>query len=187
MSIEVKKISWWHEQLVDWMLLNPDKRLKDAAVVFGVTEQYIYMLKNSDTFKEYWARRRATREGKLDDGAPQLLGSLQEKLSTLAEMSLDQMLEQIELNSPANRAGHSNIAHDELRDTAEMALKRLGYGAPAVANGPAQPGTPQVNVTINANLIAEAREKMKQLHGVTPAAPVLELQVDPEVNQDKST
>lgn len=167
-----KTIAWWHEHLADWMLSNPDRDLREAAAIFNCTVNYIYMLKNSDSFQAYWQHRRAEHAAKLSDHVVEHTSGLSQKISAVADMALDQILSQLEKNDLAQAAGAPVIPHDELRSTADMALKKLGYGLPQAA--PAVGGT-QVNVTINSDLLAVARERMKQLHGVTPAEPVEQL------------
>lgn len=166
-----KSISWWHEQLADWMLLNPDRSLKDSAAAFGVSIQYIYMLKNSDSFKAYWDFRRRQHQQLVSGQQIENLGGLSEKIAAVADMALDQIIEQLETNAKAQDAGVPSIAHDELRSTADMALKKLGYGLPAQGGAAGPANNTQVNITINAKDLELAREKMKQLHGVTPALP----------------
>jgi len=167
-----KSIGWWHEALADWMLLNPDQNLKDAALLFKVSVNYIYMLKNSDSFKEYWAFRRAKQLEGVGEKSVDQLGGLGDKLSAVADMALDQILEQLAANA---KTGIDLIDHDELRSTADMALKKLGYGLPA-APGSAVQNT-QVNVVIDSKLLAEAREKMKQMYGVSTTE-LLEIEKD---------
>lgn len=170
-SFNPKTVSWWHEQLADWMLLNPDRSIKEAAIVFDVGVNYLYLLKNSDTFKEYWNQRRAAREAKLDDNVGEMLGTVQNKVSAVADIALDQLLEQLEKNQAAQSAGAPIITHDELRSTADMALKKLGYGLPAPGNGASPVQNTQINVSIDAGMLSEAREKMKKLHGVQTYIP----------------
>lgn len=175
MAQQLKSISWWHEQLVDWMLLNPDKPFKDAAKVFNVSINYLYMLKNSDSFQAYWNYRRSQRERSLDEKMPELFGSLQTKLASVADMSLDQILQQLERNEKLAEVDAPSLSTEELRTVADTALRRLGYGIVPSNNSSSTPGAPNINVQVNvdAAALAAAREKMQLLHGVAPAAPAL--------------
>jgi hypothetical protein len=169
-----KSISWWHEHLADWMIMNPDRDIRDAAMIFSCSVNYLYMLKNSDSFKEYWAFRRKQVSAAVEGKTVENLGGLHEKISAVADMALDQLLEQLDKNGLAQRAGAPLLDHDDLRGTADMALKKLGYGIPAQGAGGSSPQLTQVNVSIDASLLASAREKMKQLHGVEPSPPAPE-------------
>jgi len=154
-----KTISWWHEALADWMFVNPDRTMKEAAAHFNVTPTYIYMLKNSDTFKAYWERRRMVRENGLIDETQAMLGSINDKLHALAENTLDILNEkmvQAQLQGSAN-----TLPQADLLATADMALKKLGYGIPAP---PPPAGTTNVNVMVSSDLLKAAREKMQKLH-----------------------
>lgn len=155
-AVQVQSVGWWHERLADWMIANPDKMLKDAAKFFNCSQGWISILKNSDCFKEYWARRSA--EASDMNSASTLIA----KTGALAELALDRLLEKMETPSEALQAPF-------LLQTADTALRRLGYGQPKPAPGQ-QPGGG--NVTVNIGLVsperlAAAREKMKRLHGVT--------------------
>jgi len=164
-----KTIAWWHEHLADWMLANPDRNLSEAARLFDCSVNYIYMLKNSDSFKAYWELRRKQHEAALQGKVVDAVTSFTEKLSAVADMSLDQLMGQLEKNATAQQVGPALIPLDELRATADLALKKLGYGI-TPAGGPGGNNT-QVNVTINANVLEAAREKMRKLHGVDVALP----------------
>ena len=168
-----KTIAWWHEQLADWMLLNPDRTIRDAAKVFNVGENYLYLLKNSDSFKAYWEFRRKQQVEKIGDvQIKNLSGGIAEKVNAMADMALDQILDQLDKNGKMQGANLPPIIpHDSLRSTVDMALKKLGYGLPQVS-GASPISNTQVNVTINAETLAAAREKMKQLHGVETVKPL---------------
>lgn len=172
-SPTVKKVNWWHQRLADWMLVNPGANIRDAAKIFNCTETTLYIVKNSDAFKAYWEFRRRKLEDGLEGDANAALGlGLMEKTAAIAEMAMDQILEQLESNGKAQSVGAPIIPHDELRSTADMAMKKLGYGLPS-KSGDSPVQNNQINLTIDANLLAQAREKMKQIHGVETAAPAL--------------
>lgn len=155
-----KTVSWWHEALADWMLQNPDLTIKDAAAVFGVTPTYLYMLKNSDTFKTYWTRRRTAVSEGVQDSSAGMFGALHEKLAALAEVSLDAL--NAKMAQVVAVGGSAQIPVNDLLQTADMALKKLGYGSP----GPGDGTKTTVHVTVTSDLLAQAREKMAALHRV---------------------
>lgn len=170
---QIQKVSWWHERLADWMLANPQGTIKEAAIVFGCHQQTLYIIKASDAFKAYWNFRRRQIETDLTQRTGDSIGGLMEKTAAVAEMAMDQILEQLESNQKAMDVGAPIIPHDELRSTADMAMKKLGYGLAGPAPGAAAVATQtNVSVTIDASLLAAAREKMKQLHGIDVAAPL---------------
>lgn len=162
-----KSVNWWHERFADWLILNPDKRICDAAKAFGCTEAWIYTLHSSSTFREYWIKRSAEASEK--NGANTVLA----KTGALAELALDKLLATLE-NVPQTPQFYLQAA--------DTALRRLGQGT--TPNPSAAAAT---NVNVNVSLVtpehlAAAREKLRKLHAVdvTP-----EVEVIPEVSYEK--
>lgn len=143
---QVQKVGWWHERLAEWMLANPDKSLKDAAPVFNCTPQMIYIIHNSDAFREHWAKvSGAVTKGVADP--------IVEKCRATAEAALDALLDRLAL------PGNSDMF---VLDTADKMMKNLGFGVRA--QGAAVMPTVQVNVTqVDASALAQARAKVEQL------------------------
>ena len=166
----VQKVNWWHERLADWMIANPQASLKDATKVFDCSYQTLYIIKNSDAFRIYWDYRRRQVEAALTGASNEALGGLMNKAAAIADMAMDQLLEQLDSNGKAQSVGAPILAHDELRSTADVMLKKLGYGLPQ-KGGEAPVQQNNVNITVDANLLREAREKMLQITGVTPSPP----------------
>ncbi|MBK8123866.1 MAG: hypothetical protein IPK54_10015 [Dokdonella sp.] len=164
-----RTVAWWHEALADWLIQNPDKHAKDAAVVFDTSPSYIYMLKNSDTFKAYFAGRRKQLSAGVEDKAASMFGTLSDKLAALAEASLDVLNARME--QVALAGSNSSMPNEQLLQTADMALKKLGYGLPVPGQSSAH--MTQVNVNVSADLLAAAREKMAKLYRTQVAEPVL--------------
>lgn len=163
-----RTVAWWHEALADWLIQNPDKHAKDAALVFDTSPSYIYMLKNSDTFKAYFAGRRKEVSSGVEDKAASMFGTLSDKLAALAEASLDVLNARME--QVALAGDKAAMPNEQLLQTADMALKKLGYGVPVAGSGPGQ--MTQVNVNVSADLLAAAREKMAKLYRTQVAVPV---------------
>lgn len=155
---QVQKVNWWHERLADWMILNPDKTLKMAAKDFNVSHAYISIIKNSDSFKVYWAERSSAH-------SDALTADLISKTGAVAEMALDELM---------GKLAHEPLSAPFLLQTADTALRRLGYGV-ASKQAPESPQAGQVSVNISVvsgEALAAAREKMRKLHGVEPSAEV---------------
>lgn len=122
-----RKMRWWYEALADFMLANPSARQNDIAAHFRRGVSTISIILNSDSFKAYYRQRRAEFQDSLSD-------SVKQKLMSVADVSLDMMLEKLEKK-------RDSIPLEVLQKTSESALKALGYGATA-------PGSAvQVNVT----------------------------------------
>ena len=52
-------LTYRHQGVIDWMLANPDKPLKEAQEATGFTPQYLYILRRSDFFRAEYEKRRA--------------------------------------------------------------------------------------------------------------------------------
>ena len=59
-SYEAKNgVTYRHQNVIDWMLENPHRPLKEAQEATGFSPQYLYILRRSDFFRaEYDKRRR---------------------------------------------------------------------------------------------------------------------------------
>lgn len=150
-KVQVKRINWWHERFIDWLIANPNKHIREAAVEFGVTPQWLYMLKNTDMFQDEWRRRsRAHSEA--------LTGTIRDKAFALAEMAIDGATARVQ-----EQLAHGVLTTREALDIVEVTMRRFGYGEGKGAGGAA--GAP-ANVTINLGLlspdqIAQARARLR--------------------------
>lgn len=137
----------WHEALAEYIIMNPSATKKQAAEFFGVTPQAVILVTGSDMFKHFLARRMQSLRDRVDQTA---MDRLQGKVAVVAEQALDVLAEKIELE-------RSNLGIDAVRESAEMALKALGFGT--AKSSPQSPVTVQFNIT-SADL-ASARELMR--------------------------
>jgi len=145
----IKKVNWWHERLADWMIAHPDKQLKEAATYFDVHPQYIYIIHNSDCFKQYWA----DRSGKTSS---EVLADVKDRMLAVTEMALDRIADRLDSQG-------SVMPVDTLVGISALGMKSLGYGVKA---GP--------TVVVNNNhvdpaLLEQARQRMRERHGIEAA------------------
>ena len=143
-ATQLKKMSWWHESILDWELNNPDKSMGECALTFGVTETWLSIIRNSDIYKEYAAQRRILHNENVSK-------SIIERVEEVAGVSLEVLQERID------RERHT-IGLGIVNDTCGMALKALGFGVKHGGEGS------QVNVMIGVaspELLDRAREKMR--------------------------
>lgn len=120
-KLQVKKMSWWHEALVDWMLLNPDKNKKEMAEAFGKDYQTIVVITNSEVFKARFEQARAGLTSRV-------LATAKERLEGVANGSLGALADRI-------HADADKIPTKELREIADMSLRNLGYGPQGSSGG----------------------------------------------------
>ncbi len=151
-KLQIQKVGWWHERLADWMIANPDKDLKDAATYFNCAVNYIYIIKNSDSFKQYWASRS-------EEASNCLVSDVKDKMLAVTEVALDRLADKLQSQGEL-------MPMDTLVGVVSMGMKSLGYGARA---GPVV----QVNqVNVSPELLAEARRRMEASYSISlaPAA-----------------
>ena len=152
---EIAKISFSHEAIINWLVLNPEKQLRDCAAYFGYTQAWLSTIIHSDIFQAKLRARQDEVFGEIVEGIP-------EKLRALADVSIEKLTQQVEqFDSP-------RLA----MDACSLALKSLGYGAPA-PRGPVVQNV-QNNFQVSAEDLANIRQKMlAQSLGNTPNADVI--------------
>lgn len=166
---ERKHLRWYYFAIMDWMIANPGKPLRECAAHIGRTPSTLSIIINSDMFKAAFEERKRQFQMQHDLG-------IIEKTTKVANASLDALLEAVEKK-------RDKIPIDVLNDIAESSLTRLGYGIT-----PNQPSM-QVNVNGQATIIApvsmqdleEARMAMRQVQANKGAVPLPPppLQADP--------
>lgn len=152
-----RNFRWWHEAIIDDMLVNPKCSLTERAARLGYKPAYLSMLINSDMFRAIYAERRAKLKASIDE-------SISKKMSEVVELGLDVMKEKLTTK-------RSSL---QLRDLAEMnngLLDRLGYGVKSA--------TPQVQVNVNNGTVGaqitpdaleEARRRLREVEQSRAAA-----------------
>lgn len=148
---QVQKMNWWYWAFMDWMIANPGANIADAAPLFNVHVQTLYIVKNSDSFKRAFDLRVKELSTGLNENIVTAFSDVGEKAAALAEITLDTLTERVQ------RKGR-DLTIPELTSVADLALKKIGYGV--------EPPTQSSQVTINiaqANgaALAEARRKLE--------------------------
>lgn len=138
-----QRVHWWHESVIDWLVLNPDKNLKDCARHFKKTPAWIYTLVNSDVFKAELAKRRQEYRSVLDMG-------LQEKLEALSAQAIETIEERLTQAGPL-------LPTKDLVSVANLALTKAGYGTSSSA-----PSTVVNNQVVHLQIPPEKLEAARQ-------------------------
>lgn len=145
----------WHERLVDYMLAYPHSKIKDLANAFGVTPQWVGQLIKSDAFREYYSMRVAKHQEVLNS-------TVVNKLYGVAIESLDKMHEMV------TAEGDKAPSFGAVKDTAELALKGLGYtshgngGGGVNVNIQNTGGDNKNQVTVSSVTVDRARKKWEE-------------------------
>ena len=119
---EIGKVRYTHDAIIDEILVDPAISQGELARRFGFTQAWMSIIVNSDAFKN----RLAERKGELVD--PKITASVEERLTALANRSLDRLLERVESQVP-------------LKPLELVAMAKLGVGDRA--NRPAGPAVQQ--------------------------------------------
>lgn len=110
-----KKVNWWHTEIVTWMLGHPDGKLRECAEHFGVTQPWLSTIINCDAFKDYAGKRMKEHHSLVSI-------SVIEQVEGLGALSLDILAERFERK-------RDSVPLGIVKETADMALKALGYGS----------------------------------------------------------
>lgn len=161
-SAQIQKLSVKHEAIMDYLLANPTTSLGDLAAYFGITQTWLSVIIHSPAFQDRLAEKKDTLFHH------SVVATVRDKLSVIAHKALDRMADQLDFES----------SHKEIRETADMALERLGIGGKANVPPAGIPGTVNNNTLIVARSIyAEAQERIGsrpfEIQGFAEAATVL--------------
>jgi hypothetical protein len=148
----IQRVSHTHEMVINWLVLNPEKSLRECADHFGYTQPWLSTLIHSDLFQSRLRQRQ-------EQVASRVSASIPERLQAVADIALDKLGDAIAKSEDP----------DFILDAADRALHRMGY-APASARNPA--GSPaqmgsvnsQTNVfVLGAEDLTQARALMAQV------------------------
>lgn len=146
MPFNPMKLRVWHEQLMDALILHPRASHEELAAMFNTSKQYVCNITTSDLFKLQLEQRRDERARMVDKS---VVERLQGKLGVLAEAAVERLTDAV-MDPQAPVEG--------VRDTCDMALRAIGFGAPAARSAPIVQNTV---VVLDREMLAEARAKMR--------------------------
>lgn len=160
---KLANLSPTHEQMLNWLVLNPEKSQREMADHFGFTQSWVSSILHSDLFQ-------AALKEKQDKVFSMVAASIPAKLARAADVALEKLTTKIEDTEDG----------EFLLDATDKILHRMGY-APQSARAPA--GSPAVNQQNNFFITAadlnDARIVMQQNARLT--TPVL---IEAEVVRD---
>jgi hypothetical protein len=116
-AIQVQRVRYTHEAIIERIIDNPSISQGELAAEFGYTQAWISIIVNSDAFKHQLKERK----GEIVD--PHLRASVEERLSGLANRSLDKLLDRLDSQVPLKTS-----------DLIQMA--KLGVGDKNVSRSP---------------------------------------------------
>lgn len=156
---EIKTVSVRHNEIMDYLMANPTRRLGDVAAHFGLTPAWLSCVIHSDAFQNLLKEKQ-------DIAFHHTILPLREKIEHTAHRALDRLADMIEMETETTTL--NKVANDS--------LERLGFGSKPhggginVFNGPVQ---------INGELRSELEEARALIGAKSSAAPkALEVMVD---------
>ena len=156
-SNQVVSLSHTHEAVMNWMLLNPDRSLRECADHFGYTQSWLSTLIHSDIFQARLAERQEGIRARIADSIPQ-------KMRMAADIGVEKLATALEKSEDP----------EFILDATDKLLHRLGY-APARSSAPpigqGQQGGVQNNFFVSAGDITAAREAWLALNEPKPETP----------------
>jgi len=138
-------VSYRHERIIDFMLLNPAMRKGEIAAALGFTQAWFSTITGSDAFKAEYQRRRAEMNERLAEG---IVSDLYEQTRLAAQRIL------AELEDPECAPGFA-------LEVQGRALNHLGLG-----DGKGRPTAGGSSVVVNVaagvdpTLLAQARSRL---------------------------
>lgn len=112
-SVQLAKLCYAHEAIIDWLLTNPDKDYKDCAFHFNYSISWLSIVVNSDAFKAEYERRRSLLTNRINDG-------IQQQLSETTLKALRKVSEKLD---------DGELEPEFALNTADKLLGRAGYGS----------------------------------------------------------
>ena len=144
---ELTKLSNTHNAVADWLIANPGKgQLGRCAAHFGYTRSWLSTLVQQDAF-------RALMQIKQGKAFEEVVIPLQDKIAGVAHASVEKLGEIIEKTDDERL----------VREIGKDMLNSLGYGASAKPAGVVN--NTQVNLTVDAGALAEARNRQSKHYG----------------------
>jgi hypothetical protein len=131
---------------MDLLVSNPAITYEELGQILGVHKQSVMLVVNSDLFQAKLRERRERRSDTVDR-------TVMQRLDSLAKVTIDHLEERI-------KKQRQLLGLDEVRETAEMALRGLGY----ISNAPRQETHAHVSVVVAREDLAAARALMKREH-----------------------
>lgn len=144
-GIPPQRLNYRHRAIARWMLANPDRTLTECADELGYTLAWVSTVTNSDGFRHLIA----TLQNSADDA---VIGSIPDKIRGVADAALEHLIDAMDDADMGNRADREFV-----RETADMALHRLGYAPRRDAGPPAAPTVINNIVAVDRALIEETR------------------------------
>lgn len=123
-------VTYTHESIARWLIANPGRSLRECADFVGYSPAWLSQVIHSDAFQAYYRKLSS-------DANALVIVSAHDRLTSLADAALEKLEELVDGAQTSGTAGLRD--REFVKDTADMVLSRLGYGAKNPSSLPAQP------------------------------------------------
>jgi len=146
---DLQRLSTTHEAIMNWLVCNPERSLRDCSQKFGYTQAWLSSIIHSDLFQHALKEKQAAI-------GQTIAASIPEKLRRAADIAVEKLAEKLE----------SSEDPEFILDATDKILHRLGFAPVSARNPLGGPGTQQLpaqqnNFFITAGDLAAAREQMQ--------------------------
>ena len=148
---EIKRISHKHDQIMNWMITNPERKLRDCAAAFGVSQAWLSTVIHSDIFQARLAERQERVFVAIASDIP-------EKLRALGHIAVEKLQDKLE----------SAEDPDFVLDAFDKVMHRLGYAPKEKAEPTAVTLNQQNLYMVDPGTLALARQSLID-RSLTPA------------------
>lgn len=168
----------WHEELIEYLIVNPRASLQDIAGHFEASISWVSIVRNSDAFQEAWSKRRAEHFDRVSI-------SVVDRVTALADITIDALTVKME-----NEIAADTISLEALKEVGDMALKALGFGAKHTSTSVNVQNNSTQNVYIDKSTLERARAARRSLQTqedlLSPAPIIKSIELFPEITGGNS-
>lgn len=153
---KLARLSHTHDMLLNWLVLNPDRSLRECADHFGYTQSWVSSVLHSDLFQQ------ALKEKQLAI-AVRVAESIPEKLARAADVAIEKLTTALEKTEDP----------EFVLDATDKILHRMGYAPQSARNPAGAPGVAnqQNNFFISAGDLTDARALIGSRPQAEPVPP----------------
>lgn len=160
----IMRLNHTHEAIARWLLENPTRSHGECAKFFGYTQGWLSCIVHSDAFQVKLQQMQKEADAVVILDVPA-------RLRGLAASALDGLSQQVDHSL---QEGNGVLHRQFLHQTAELALKSLGYGqakaAPAPVGNNHYHNHNHLHAAVAPDVLASAREKLLGTHAVQEAS-----------------
>lgn len=153
-ATQIQSVNHRHEAIIDWLMAHPEvKNLQVLCDQLNVSRSWLSIVMNSDAFRTEYQRRR-------DEYNKLYADEVQSKLFEASSKALDRLIDALD---------DVDIDPRFALDAVDKCTNRLGFG-PSKGAAPAVQINAAGVAVVDKDLLAQARQKMRQVIDVEPEA-----------------